>query len=127
MSFDDVSTCITDIINNKDRYTSIFDNIFLNFLKQLHENYGAVFSLYLYNINKLSDFPDKFKNDFIKNNKWLKFGLHAKDSGNYGSATAQQGKEDWDFFITQMYRISGGYGSIDRIPRLHNLDRKSVV
>lgn len=120
MSFDDVSTCITDIISNKDKYTSIFDNVFLNFIKQLHNKYGTVFSLYLYNINNLLNFPDKFKDDFIKSNKWLKFGLHAKDSGtNYGNATAQQGKDDWNLFITQMYRISGGYGSIDRIPRLH--------
>lgn len=120
ISFDDVSTCITDIINNKYLYSTIFDNIFLNFLKQLHENYGAVFSLYLYNINQLSNFPDKFKEDFIKNNKWLKFGLHANNSStNYTNATAQQGKNDWDLFIEQMYRIGGGYGSIDRIPRLH--------
>lgn len=119
ISFDDVEYCIQNIINNKDSFTSIFQDAFFNFLKELHETYGAVFSLYIYKISQLSNFPDKFKSEFIANSKWLKFGLHEKTTDSYETATSTKGKEDWDFFITEMYRITGGLNSIDRIPRLN--------
>lgn len=125
MSFDDVSFCITNLLNNKSVFTSIFNEPFIAKLKYFHDKYGAVFSLYVMG-TELAQLGDTFKKDFIKNSHWLKLGLHSWSNSDYANTTSEQAKNDWDNFITSAYTATGGVNSIDRMPRLHkfvgNLD-----
>lgn len=79
ISFDDVYLCIKDLKDTL-RYTSVFQQPFFKSLKELHDVYGAVFSLYVYEKADnfvITEVPDKFRNEFIENSEWLKFGYHA--------------------------------------------------
>ena len=59
MSFDDVTNCIKNLYTKE--YESLFDEPFFSWLRELHNEYGARFSLYVYNISDLSNIPDKYK------------------------------------------------------------------
>lgn len=119
MSFDDVTLCINNLINNS--YNSLFDEPFFKHLKSNHDNYGFVYSLYVYNIEQLENVPTKFKNEFFNASNWLKFGLHAHGArDNYQFASYSQAKSDWEFFVTQILRLTGTPNAIDRMPRLAN-------
>ena len=122
LSFDDVQYCMMDLQTNADTYTSIFDNPFFAMLKDLHDTYGAVVSLYLFLTNSMdgiSGYPDKFAVDFTDNADWLKFGLHQGGS-NYASTTAQTALTDYNTFTSNIVRIAGTVDAIDRCPRLGN-------
>ncbi len=51
ISIDDVEA-IFDLINNQDTYSSLFDQPFMGYLKELHDRYGAYFALYTYRSTK---------------------------------------------------------------------------
>lgn len=79
ISFDDVENVFEDIIRHETDYKSIFDNQFLSLLQEYHNKYNAKFTLYTYEKTPnytLSDFPIKYKSEFIKNSDWLKIGFH---------------------------------------------------
>lgn len=79
ISFDDVSDVLKELKNKEKKYESIFECDFLQQLKELHDKYGAKFSLYVYekdgNFN-IADMPVKFRKEFRTNADWLKFGFH---------------------------------------------------
>ena len=80
ISFDDVVQVLKDLKDNSACYESIFRNTFLRNLKELHDKYGACFSLYVFEQAgdfHITDMPDKFRNEFKTNASWLKFGFHA--------------------------------------------------
>ena len=119
ISFDDVVACISNLSTN--RYSSLFDEPFFGWLKELHTAYGAKFSLYIYDLAKLAAVPSTYSEEFFESRHWLKFGLHAKSSGyNYASGTYEGAQADWNSLIEHVVRITGSHQSIDRIPRLHN-------
>lgn len=67
ISFDDVSQTLRELKDNAEGYQSIFESAFLNDLKELHEKYGAKFSLYVYEKDgdfNIKDMPLKFKEEF---------------------------------------------------------------
>ena len=117
ISFDDVTTCFNNLKNNG--YTSLYEEPFFNWLKTLHDNYGAKFSLYAYN-DSLTSLPNTYAEEFLQAKDWLKIGLHATNSSsNFGSSTYEQGKTAWNTFVDNVTRITGTYLSVDRMPRLH--------
>ena len=120
ISFDDVTICIQHLIAKQNKYTSLFEEPFFNLLKTLHETYGACFSLYIFNLNILPNLTNKFANDFKNNSDWLKLGFHSltKD-GHLDQYTPEQALQQYNDFISNAYRITGGLNSIDRIPRLN--------
>ena len=117
ISFDDVEICLNNLKNNN--YNSLFDEPFFNWLKDLHDDYGAVFSLYTYN-NIINNVPNTYANEFQNNSDWLKFGLHADSSSStltdYSYTNA---KNSWNTFVSNVIRVTGTTNSIDRMPRLH--------
>ena len=122
LSFDDVHYCMIDLMNNANTYTSIFDNPFFAMLKDLHDDYGAVISLYLFLTNTgsdISDYPTKFASEFTANADWLKFGLH-QGGTNYASTTATTALNDYETFTSNIMNIGGSVDVIDRCPRLGN-------
>lgn len=82
ISFDDVVLVLKELRNEADRYESIFDCRFLRDLRDLHNDYGAKFSLYIFEHStdfNIAEMPLKFKKEFKANASWLKFGFHATD------------------------------------------------
>src|SRR5690606_29399357 len=83
ISIDDVHTVFRDLTENQQVYRSIFDQPFLGKLKEFHDKYGAVFSLYCF-LKSEPNKPDwdlerstgKWAKEFAEHGKWLKFGIH---------------------------------------------------
>ncbi|WP_196802879.1 hypothetical protein [Butyrivibrio sp. AE2015] len=84
-SIDDSTEILLDIANND--YNSIFDSPTLGLLKELHETYDLDPTLFLFeqlgSFNK-TDFPDKYREEFVQNSDWLKLGWHGIDDGIKG-------------------------------------------
>jgi len=124
ISFDDVILSLENISENN--YNSIFEDGFFSYIKSLHDQFGAVFSLYVFYENddgtfNLSQVPDTFSNEFEENSHWLKLGFHSLNSDtNYQNSSMEQAKEDYELVIDELTRITGNEDSIDRVPRLHN-------
>ena len=117
ISFDDVSACFVGLASGK--YTSLFDEPFFAWLLELHNTYGAKFSLYCYT-SELSAVPADYANEFFAARDWLKLGLHSDNSSStFKNHTYEQGKASWNAFVEQVERITGSYRSVDRMPRLH--------
>lgn len=81
ISFDDIYEVLVDITVNENKYESIFDNALLGSLKEMNEKYGAKFTLYIYdtypeNNYDIRDVSSKYREEFMENSNWLKFGYH---------------------------------------------------
>lgn len=125
LSSDDVLVMFKDIVDNN--RASIFDNTALKFLKRMHDTYGMVFSCYCFYTNaddtfNLTMMPDTYKNEFIENANWLKFGVHyyKNGSGNFHTVDSDTGLTYYQQIITELFRITGSFNSIDTAPRFHN-------
>lgn len=132
-SFDDTISSLRDLTEKKDSYSSVFQQPFFKVLKELHDTYGAVFSCYCFNQilnsvdNSLVDFSledvtDIYAEEFTANSHWLRFGFHSVNgSMNHGSSTtAEVTKEAYNYFITNIVRITGSVKCIDLVVRLQN-------
>lgn len=117
-SFDDVTTTFNNLNANKNTYTSIFEEPFMNYLKSLHDTYRAKFSLYVYDISVLNNIGNKFKKDFMANSDWLKIGFHAYNQGSLLDVDVNTAKTQYETFIQYALNMAG-LNSIDRIPRLN--------
>jgi hypothetical protein len=122
ISIDDVINTLEDITKNQ--YKSIFHQPILAFLKNLHNEYGTVFSLYCFyekDAWNLSQMTDKFIDEFTKASDWLKLSFHGKNySSRYDdeSIKPEQALEDCKQAINEIIRFAGE-ASIDTIPRIH--------
>ena len=79
ISYDDVYLVLNELIENQETYSSIFQCHEFAALKSLHEQYGAIFTLYVYEQvgdYSISNVPVKYKDEFNANSDWLKFGYH---------------------------------------------------
>lgn len=80
VSIDDVEA-FKDLITNANTYNSLFEQPFFAFLKKLHDEYNAAFTLYTYetfgsNGPNIASVPAKFKNEFKEASSWLRIGFH---------------------------------------------------
>lgn len=117
-SFDDTMTSLKHLTDDAE-YETLFDEPFFAYLKELHENYGARFSLYTYN-DIICNVTDKYKDEFRANWTWLKLGLHSTSHHErFNNATYEQGRDAWNYFVKHAVRVTGTSLSIDRMPRLH--------
>lgn len=116
LSFDDTILCFENL--SKNNYSTIFEEPFFNKLLNLHNEYGAIFSLYTYN-STLNNVPNTFINDFSNNSSWLKIGFHSDSMGlNLSNANYEDGFNYWNNFVDNVIRICGTTNSLDRYPRL---------
>lgn len=125
LSLDDVIIMFQDITDHKDKYTSIFQNSILKYLKGLHDKYGVVVSCYVFyewnGVFHLSDCTDQFQEEFRENSDWLRFGFHAYNAvTNYENSDKDTITEDYNKVIKELYRICGSYDCIDHVVRLQN-------
>lgn len=113
-SLDDFKDAIADIVTNANTYYSIFDNSTFAKLREWHLKFGITVSLYVQ--RTMSDIPAKFKNDFIYNKDWMKFGYHGNGE-RWKTATYENGKQWWNDFVNGIMTSIGNYDIIDRVPR----------
>lgn len=113
-SLDDFKDAIADIVTNANTYNSIFDNSTFAKLREWHLKFKITVSLYVQ--RTMSDIPAKFKNDFIYNNDWMKFGYHGNGE-SWKTATYENGKQWWNDFVNGIMTSIGNYDIIDRVPR----------
>ncbi|WP_241279798.1 hypothetical protein [Chryseobacterium cucumeris] len=101
---------------------SIFDNSRLAIYKEMHDKYGACFSLFAFYQNSsgtfnLSQMPVTWKAEFIANSHWLKIGFHGVDDAtDYTNIALADGVEHYTRIINEVNRFAG-YSSIDNMPR----------
>ena len=118
LSFDDTMVSLKNFTDDA-QYESIFDEPFFAFLKSLHDQYGMKVSLYTYS-DVICNVTDKYKSELKGASSWIKFGLHSTSHyKRFNQATYQEGYNAWYSFVMDIYRITGTFESIDRMPRLH--------
>jgi hypothetical protein len=124
ISIDDVNTILKELTEGS--FNSIYEHKVLRFFKELHERYGAVFSLYCYYENQetpewtLENMTEGFKKEFEEAAVWLKFGFHALNSKTKydDSINTEEAVKHYDSFI-RLAEAFAGSSSIDIIPRIH--------
>lgn len=119
ISFDDVTYCIKNLSTGS--LTSLFSEPLFALLKQLHDKYGAVFSLYVYQLQNSGflNMPTKYQQEFINNSDWLKIGFHVYAGGQMTDVSKETATANYNAFATGAFQLCGGINSIDRIPRLN--------
>lgn len=131
-SIDDTILIFKDITDNQEKYTTIFDNNTLKFLKECNQLYGAKFSIYCFGEFagvKLSECTGKFKEEFIENKDWLNFGFHAFNNVvDYTDCSTKEAREDYEKVIKELKRIVGEE-SITTVVRLEkfNSNKENIV
>lgn len=119
-SLDDTINIFEDLYVNK--YNSIFENETLQFLRELHDNSGAVFSLYCFYEKQgfnLSMLDSRYADEFQKNADWLKLGFHGKnEETSYERMDYESAYADYKILIENLLRITGDSICIDHVPRI---------
>lgn len=129
-SVDDVTDLFEDLTRNADVYQSLFENPMLAFLKELHQKYGTVSSLYCFYQNRAGDFDlsmctDAFAAEFAANAHWLRLGFHSGGDYTYYApmydegASAETAAEDYAKCVKELLRITGSAACLDNLPRVH--------
>ena len=97
------------------RLPSLFDDLFIGRLREIHRKYGACFTLNLFYHDDhhdfaLPEFPDTYKAEFQANADWLKLSFHAKSEfpdRPYQSADAATLAADFDLVYGEVCRFAG--------------------
>lgn len=119
LSFDDVADIFLDLTEKEDVYDSIFENKTLGWMKDLHDKYGALISCYVYYQSEgfcLKDCTTKFRQEFIDNRDWLRFGFHSLEPGKvYGKSDDSDIIEDYHKTMVCLQNIVGKATSVIRV------------
>ena len=96
------------------QYASLFDCFYLKLLRDWHKKYGTCFTLNLYFASedgfKLTDFPDRYRDEWKDNAGWLKLAFHAyadRPDRPYQEAPAAKLLADYDLVADQIRRFAG--------------------
>ncbi|MBR2874138.1 MAG: hypothetical protein IKB99_11630 [Lentisphaeria bacterium] len=112
--FDDCCFFLRWIAQNKPQ--SIFDEMFLGRLKQIHEKYNSKFLLNLFYQDDhhkdfcLKDFPEDYKEEFQANKDWLRLSFHAYSEfpdRPYQHTDSVKLAEDYDLIYNEVCRFAG--------------------
>lgn len=109
---DDNSFFLRDI--TQQGYASLFDCFYLKMLKNLHDKYGARFTLNIYYTTgddwNLEQFPDKYRGEWEANADWLRLAFHAyanEPARPYQDAPVEKLLADMDLINAQIQRFAG--------------------
>ena len=111
--FDDCVFFLHSLASNRPK--SIFDEMFLGRLKQIHDKYGTFFTLNLFYHDdhhdfSISEMPEDYKAEFQANSDWLKMSFHAKSEfpdRPYQHADAAKLAADFDEVYNEICRFAG--------------------
>jgi hypothetical protein len=115
LSIDDNIRFLQDIALHAASYQSIFDNPFLKDLQKIHYRYQTKVHLNLFYQSEqgdfnLSQFPEKFKEEWEENTSWLRLSFHAYQEfpdAPYKEASYDTVKQDCDLVQKEIQRFAG--------------------
>lgn len=119
-SFDDLAYTLHDLCAN--RYKSVFDQPFLRALRTIHQETGAVFTLFCFNrVAEIPDYdieklPGCYGAELSAARDWLRFGFHAEDGRT--KYAADSGAGEAIARCNAALRRFAGEDSVDSILRL---------
>lgn len=119
-SIDDATSIFQDITLGQ--YDSIFDNPILEKVKDLHDEYNITVTLYVFEqLDEFNiwDMPVDYKQEFRKNEDWLKIGFHSPTEENpLGVYTVKEYEYEYARTESAIWKFAGG-DSVARVLRLH--------
>ncbi len=124
ISIDDAIWFLRDIHQNREVYTSIFDNPFLKYFKEVHDRNGLKLHINLFYETEgfnLSDMTDKFKKEWMANAGWIRLSIHARaefPDNPYINAGYEDIKKDALLINKEIERFAGRQ-LINRVTTLH--------
>jgi hypothetical protein len=113
LSLDDNIWFLKDLAVNSGTYKSIFENPYLNFLKQVNDTYGTKIHINIFYQTEgfnLSQLTTQYKNEWKKNADWLRLSFHAlqeKPDRPYLTASYDEVKRDCEKVINEIHRFAG--------------------
>ena len=109
---DDNAFFLRDITQKE--YGSLFDCFYLKMLRDLHDRYGAQFTLNIFYTTgddwNLKQFPEKYRDEWQANASWLRLAFHAYIENPpypYRDAPAEKLIADVSQVDKQIFRIAG--------------------
>lgn len=116
LMLDDNIWCLQDIARNADSYKSIFENPYLGFFKDVHDQFGTKVHMHIYyqcpefgGFN-LSQMPDKYRDEWQTNSDWLRLTFHADQNlpdRPYVNVGYDQMKYEHERVISEIKRFAG--------------------
>jgi hypothetical protein len=112
-SLDDNILFLKDLGLHPDDYSSLFDHWYLEFWRQMHEQYGAKIHINIYYQTEgfdLTQMPEKWKDEWQENAWWLRLSFHAlqnEPNRTYRNATYSQMAHDYDLVCGHIRRFAG--------------------
>lgn len=114
LSLDDNIWFLEDIAKNQHTYQSIFEHPYLQFMKQVHDEYGTKIHFNIYYETEsgfqLPMMPDRYKEEWEENASWIRLSFHAKadtPSKPYLQASYETVKEDCEAVLQEIRRFAG--------------------
>jgi len=113
LSLDDNIWFLKDISENSERYTSIFQNPYMGFLKEVHDAYQTKIHINIYYRTEgfdLSQMTDRYKNEWIGNSDWIRLSFHALANDPdkpYINAGYDEVRKDCEIVNEQIRRFAG--------------------
>jgi hypothetical protein len=111
-SVDDNILFLRDLGTEPDRYASLFDHWFLDFWRQMHQEYGTKVHFNIYYQTEgfdLTQMPDKWRDEWEQNAGWLHLSFHAlqnEPNRIYRNARYPQIAHDYDLVCGHIRRFA---------------------
>lgn len=121
VSVDDNIIAFADVAQHADEYDSIFDNEYFNMYRRLHEEYGAKFHFNLFYETPLcggfdlSQFPNKYKDEWLSIRDWLTLSFHARadsPADPYKNSSYDEVYNDCKQVMDEIERFAGYRGYV---------------
>ncbi len=113
VSTDDNIWFLRDIALNAGQYSSLFENPYLAFWREMNRKYGAKVHFNIYYETdgfNLSQMPEKFKSEWQRNRDWIRLTFHARANDPdrpYLNAPASQVIADYRLVTREIERFAG--------------------
>ena len=113
LSLDDNIWFLKDISINSSKYKSVFENPYLGFLKDVHDQFGTKIHLNLYYQTdgfNLSHMTTKYRNEWRESSEWLRLSFHALQNDPdrpYINAGYDEVSKDCELVKEQIRRFAG--------------------
>jgi hypothetical protein len=113
VSTDDNIWFLRDLARNAARYSSIFDNAYMAFWREMHRKYDAKVHFNIYYETEgfnLTQMPAKYRDEWRKNRDWTRLTFHARANDParpYKDAPAEQVVQDYRLVTREIERFAG--------------------
>ena len=115
LAIDDIVWSMMELTRRADEIRSIFEIPFFGLFRDLHAEYGTKIHMNLYYTDETGKFnltqvPDKFRDEFMKNSEWLKFTFHARANDPnhiYQHAPYSEVLHDYHRVTNEILRFAG--------------------